>query len=73
MFDQTSFYKWLNEHGYEYGYVLRYPSDKQDVTNQEGRNYLYRYVGKEAAKAMHDQNITTIEEYKQVLLEHKLG
>ena len=72
-FDQTSFYKWLNEHGYEYGYVLRYPSDKQDVTNQEGRNYLYRYVGKEVAKAMHDQNITTIEEYKQVLLEHKLG
>ncbi len=54
--------KWLMEHCWEYGFILRYPSDKSDVTNIVYEPWHYRYVGKEAAKEITEQNIT-LEEY----------
>ena len=54
--------KWLMEHCWEYGFILRYPSDKSDVTNIVYEPWHYRYVGKEAAKEFTEQNIT-LEEY----------
>ena len=54
--------KWLMEHCWEYGFILRYPSDKSDVTNIVYEPWHYRYVGKEAAKEIIEQNIT-LEEY----------
>lgn len=53
---------WLMEHCWEYGFVLRYPRDKADVTGIIYEPWHYRYVGKDAAKEMHDQGLT-LEEY----------
>ena len=55
-FVSTDVYQWLLEHSYEYGYVLRYPSDKVTVTQKERCN-MFRYVGKENAQKMHNQNL----------------
>ena len=54
--------KWLMEHCWEYGFILRYPPEKSDVTKIVYEPWHYRYVGKEAAKEITEQNIT-LEEY----------
>ena len=43
-------------HSYEYGYILRYPHDKVALTQNDSCN-IFRYVGKENALKMHNQNI----------------
>lgn len=58
----TAEQKWLMEHCWEYGFILRYPLDKSDVTKIVYEPWHYRYVGKEAAKEITEQNIT-LEEY----------
>ncbi len=54
--------KWLQEHCYEYGFILRYPKGKESVTGYSYESWHFRYVGKEAAKEIHDRGIT-LEEY----------
>lgn len=54
--------KWLMAHCWEYGFILRYPEDKADVTGIIYEPWHYRYVGKDAAKEIHEQGIT-LEEY----------
>ncbi len=54
--------KWLMEHAWEYGFVLRYPKDKIDKTGIIYEPWHYRYVGKEVAKELHDSGLT-LEEY----------
>lgn len=54
--------KWLAENCYKYGYILRYPSDKSDITEIIYEPWHYRYVGKEAAKEITEKKIT-LEEY----------
>ncbi len=54
--------KWLMEHCWEYGFILRYPSDKSDITGIVYEPWHYRYVGTDAAKEITEQGIT-LEEY----------
>lgn len=54
--------KWLFEHGYEYGFILRYPKDKETVTGIDYEPWHYRYVGVEAATVIM-QNGLTLEEF----------
>lgn len=54
--------QWLMENSYKYGWILRYPNDKTNVTGIYYEPWHYRYVGKEAAKEIHDRGIT-LEEY----------
>ena len=54
--------QWLMEHSWEYGFVLRYPKGKIDVTGIIYEPWHYRYVGKELAKELHDLGLT-LEEY----------
>lgn len=61
-------YLWLQENSYKYGFVFRYPSDKTDITGTVEEVWHYRYVGKEAAKEIHDKGIC-LEEY----LNRKIG
>lgn len=56
--------KWLMEHCWEYGFILRYPQDKAEVTGIIYEPWHYRYVGTEAAKEIHEQGLT-LEEYLQ--------
>ena len=60
--DTDSVLAWMNSNAYKYGFILRYPSGKESVTGAEAENDHYRYVGKEAAKVIHDQGIC-LEEY----------
>lgn len=54
--------KWLMEHCWEYGFILRYPPEKTEFTGIIYEPWHYRYVGKEAAAQIHQQNIC-LEEY----------
>jgi LAS superfamily LD-carboxypeptidase LdcB len=58
--------KWLMEHCWEYGFVLRYPKGKTDVTGIIYEPWHYRYVGKELAKELTELGLT-LEEYLEAL------
>lgn len=51
-------YTWLLENSYKYGYILRYPEGKEQITGYMKEEWHYRYVGIETAKKIYDQNIT---------------
>lgn len=54
--------KWLLENCWKYGFILRYPKDKMDITKISYEPWHYRYVGKKAAKEIFDSKIC-LEEY----------
>lgn len=64
--DETQEYtrenQWLRENCYKYGFILRYPKDKEDITGFSYESWHFRYVGKEAAKEITLKGIT-LEEY----------
>lgn len=55
-------YVWLAENAYKYGFIMRYPADKTDITGIEYEPWHYRYVGKKAAEEIYSQGIC-LEEY----------
>jgi D-alanyl-D-alanine carboxypeptidase len=61
-FGDTQEGKWLADHAYEYGFVIRYLKGKEKITGYSYEPWHLRYVGKENAKEIHDRGIT-IEEY----------
>ena len=50
------------EHCWEYGFILRYPEEKSDLTGIIYEPWHYRYVGMEAAKVITQAGIC-LEEY----------
>ena len=58
--------QWLMAHSWEYGFILRYPSDKTDLTGIIYEPWHYRYVGKDAARTIYEQEIC-LEEYLEEL------
>ncbi len=54
--------KWMNQHSYEYGWILRYPKDKTSITGYIYEPWHYRYVGPELAKVLYENDLT-MEEY----------
>lgn len=58
----TSPYSWLFEHMASYGFVLRYPSDKAEITGERGGYTAIRYVGVPHASYMNEKNLC-LEEY----------
>ncbi|MGN0562428.1 MAG: M15 family metallopeptidase [Candidatus Fimenecus sp.] len=61
-FISTKEFSWLTAHAYEYGFILRYPENKTDITGVMYEPWHWRFVGKEAAAAMH-QSGQCLEEY----------
>ena len=57
-------YTWLTENAYKYGFILRYPMGKQEITGTSYEPWHYRYVGVEAAKDIYEQGIC-LEEYME--------
>ena len=53
----TKEYQWVDEHAWEYGYIIRYPKEKSEITGIISEPWHLRYVGKPAAKLMKDQNL----------------
>ena len=50
--ENTAMFQWMQEHCAEYGFVVRYPKDKQDITGVMYEPWHFRYVGEEAATYM---------------------
>uniref|UniRef100_UPI004055A9EC M15 family metallopeptidase n=1 Tax=Acetatifactor sp. TaxID=1872090 RepID=UPI004055A9EC len=57
--------QWLQEHCAEYGFILRYPRGKEDITAISYESWHFRYVGKEVAQYIMEQGIT-LEEYLEL-------
>lgn len=60
--ENTAAYQWLCEHCDEYGFIVRYPNGKTDITGIIYEPWHFRYVGKEAAKVIMENDLT-LEEY----------
>lgn len=60
--ENTAVQRWLIQNSWRYGFILRYPSDKTDITGIQYEPWHYRFVGKEAAKEIYENN-WTLEEY----------
>lgn len=60
--EDTDAYQWLSKHCADYGFIVRYPNGKTDITGIIYEPWHFRYVGKEAAKVIMEKDIT-LEEY----------
>lgn len=61
-FDNTLEATFLFNNAYQYGFILRYPMGKEHITGYPYESWHYRYVGKDAAKIIYENNLT-LEEY----------
>ena len=61
-FENTDAFQWLSENAYKYGFVLRYPKDKTDITKIKYEPWHYRFVGSEHAEKIKEAGIC-LEEY----------
>ena len=62
----TETQQWLMENCYDYGFILRYPKEKNNITKITYEPWHYRYVGRENAKKIKENNLC-LEEYIQYL------
>lgn len=62
-FDKTKAFKWLNKNAHKYGFILRYPKDKEDYTGFKYESWHYRYVGEEYATKIKKSGLTYDEFY----------
>ena len=60
-------YVWMMDNAYKYGFILRYPKSKEDITGYKCEAWHYRYVGKKIAKYIKENNITYDEYYVMFL------
>lgn len=60
--ENEQMWSWLQTNAYKYGFILRYPKDKYEITKITYEPWHYRYVGKKYAKEIKSKNIT-LEEY----------
>lgn len=62
-FKNSPAYTWLKENAYKYGYIERYPENKEYLTGYSFESWHWRYVGVKAATTIHNENITYDEYY----------
>ena len=65
-FDQTTEAEWLKNNAHKYGFIMRYPKDKEDVTKIGYEPWHFRYVGKAHAEAVYSSGLC-FEEYLETL------
>ena len=63
-FAGTDQYRWMAKNCWDYGFILRYAADKEEITGFLAEAWHYRYVGREIAQAMRDANLC-LEEFLQ--------
>jgi len=63
-FANTNEGKWINNNAYRYGFIIRYPKGKENITGYQYESWHLRYVGENLAKVLYnDGNWITIEEH----------
>lgn len=55
--ENTDTFKWLNDHCQDYGFILRYPKDKEEITKVIYEPWHFRYVGVSAAKYIKEHKL----------------
>lgn len=60
--DASVVWEWLDQNSYRYGFILRYPEEKTEITGVMPEPWHYRYVGMETAKEIYDAGVC-LEEY----------
>lgn len=70
-FDGEGDYKWIHDNAHRYGYILRYPHDKTEITGISYEPWHLRYVGKAHAYYMYMNNLC-LEEYIGLLKKYTL-
>ena len=63
-FDKTNEFNWVKDNAHKYGFIMRYPENKEDITGYKYEPWHYRYVG-DIATYIYNNNLT-FEEYKKV-------
>lgn len=69
-FDTSAEGIWMREHCHEYGFILRYPKKQSQIFGFAYEPWHLRYVGKEVAKRIHDEDIT-FDEYYAYYIDNK--
>jgi LAS superfamily LD-carboxypeptidase LdcB len=62
IFGQTLEGKWLKDNAHRFGFIIRFQKEYVDITGYSYEPWHIRYVGEDAAKEIHEKNIT-LEEY----------
>ncbi len=65
LFEESKEFNWMIKNAHKYGFILRYPKNKERITGFKYEPWHYRYVGKKLAKYLHENN-KTLEEYKKM-------
>lgn len=56
-FEDTKEFNWIRENAHKFGFILRYPKDKVDITGYKYEPWHFRYVGKKVAKYIYENNL----------------
>ncbi len=64
-FTETEECEWVALHAHEYGFIVRYPEGKEDITGYKYEPWHLRYLGKETASAVYESGLT-LEEYLNI-------
>jgi zinc D-Ala-D-Ala carboxypeptidase len=65
-FSATPEGKWLAANAYKHGFLLRYPSGKEEITGYNYEPWHFRYIGKSLSQELYDRKILTLEEFFDV-------
>ena len=68
IFIESDEYKWMEDNCYKYGFIHRFKTKYEDITEIKNEAWHYRYVGKKIAKYIYDNDIT-LEEYYAKFIE----
>jgi len=69
-FEKTKQCEWLLTHAYKYGFILRYPKNKENITGYMYEPWHYRYVGIDTAKMIIEKNLT-FDEYYELFIKNQ--
>ena len=63
-FNEQESFIWMKENSYKYGYIIRYPEGKENITGYDYEAWHYRYLGVELATKVYNEGITYDEYYE---------
>lgn len=72
-FGNTEEGKWLAANCHKFGFIIRYPEDKTDITGYSYEPWHIRYVGKNLAKYLYKKGLTLEEYYETTTVDHKVA
>ena len=65
LFEESKEFDWMKKNAHKYGFILRYPKGRENITGFKYEPWHYRYVGKKVATIIYENDITFEEYYKK--------